>query len=79
MPGPYAWTGPGRSLGAGALIGLVAAVRVGGLVLFGFALVLDRPWVILDEAWRLSLGWARRLGARARDLVRMPGRAPRRG
>ncbi len=45
----------------------------------GFALVLDRPWVILDEAWLLSLGWARRLGSRARDLFRMPGRAQRRG
>jgi hypothetical protein len=44
------WPGTswGRSLGAGALIGLVAAVRVGGLVLFGFALVLWLATLLLQ-------------------------------
>ncbi len=44
------WPGTswGRVLGAGALIGLVAAVRVGGLVLFGFALVLWLATLLLQ-------------------------------
>ena len=44
------WPGTswGRSLRAGALVGLVAAVRVGGLVLFGFALVLWLATLLLQ-------------------------------
>ena len=47
-----AWPGTswGRSLGAGALIGLAAAVRVGGAVLFGFALVLWLAILFLQGA-----------------------------
>jgi hypothetical protein len=59
-----------RFLGTGALIGLAAAVRVGGLVLFGFALVLwlgtlllqgdaGRPaWPSRKNLLRLLTGWA---------------------
>ncbi len=58
-----------RVLGAGALVGLVGAVRVGGLVLFGFALVLwlatlllegdaARPaWPPLGNVLRLVAAW----------------------
>jgi hypothetical protein len=47
-----AWPGASwrLSLGAGALIGLAAAVRVGGLVLFGFALVLWLATLVLGGA-----------------------------
>lgn len=60
-----------RALGAGVLIGLAAAVRVGGIVLYGFALVLwlgilvlrsgpsDRPgWPARRDLLRLAAAWA---------------------
>jgi len=71
-----AWPGTswGRSLGAGALIGLVAAVRVGGLVLFGLALVLWLATLLLQgaagrPAWPSRRALLRLLAAWAAALV----------
>jgi hypothetical protein len=72
-----AWPGTswGRALGAGALVGLASAVRVGGLVLFGFALALwlgtlllrgdgGRPaWPSRKDLLRLLAAWSVALAA----------------
>jgi len=63
-----------RVVGAGVLVGLAAAVRVGGLVLFGFALVLwlallllrsgaPSRWPPAPDLLRLGGGWAAALVA----------------
>ncbi len=56
----------GRALGAGALVGLAAAVRVGGIVLYGFALVLWLGVLVLHSG--PSGGPGRPAG---RDLLRL--------
>ncbi|HSD67693.1 MAG TPA: hypothetical protein VLF95_13385 [Vicinamibacteria bacterium] len=48
-----------RVLGAGVLVGLAAAVRVGGLVLFGFALVLWLGLLALRSGPSGGPGWPR--------------------
>jgi hypothetical protein len=66
--------GWGRVVGAGVLVGLAAAVRVGGLVLFGFALALwlailllnvgaPARWPSARDLRRLAAGWAAALAA----------------
>jgi hypothetical protein len=57
-----------RALGAGALIGLASGVRVGGLVLYGFALVLWLAILVLGGAADRQ-GWPSR-----RDLLRLAAR-----
>jgi hypothetical protein len=71
-----AWPGTswGRALGVGALIGLAAAVRVGGLVLFGFALVLWLATLLLQgdagrPAWPSRGSLLRLAGAWSAALV----------
>jgi hypothetical protein len=54
----------GRVVGAGVLVGLTAAIRVGGLVLFGFALALWLAVLLLRGG--APLAWPR-----ARDLLRL--------
>ncbi len=56
----------GRVVGAGVLVGLAAAVRVGGLVLFGFALALWLAILLLRSG--APAAWPS-----ARDLVRLAG------
>ena len=63
-----------RCLTAGALIGLAAAVRVGGLVLFGFALVLWLATLLLQgnagrPAWPSRGNLLRLVGAWSAALV----------
>jgi hypothetical protein len=55
-----------RVLGAGGLVGLAAAVRVGGIVLFGFALVLWLGILVLRSGPSGRPGWPAR-----RDLLRL--------
>ena len=55
-----------RVLGAGVLVGLAAAVRVGGIVLFGFALVLWLGILVLRSGPSGGPGWPGR-----RDLLRL--------
>lgn len=57
-----------RVLGAGALVGLAAAVRVGGIVLFGFALALWLGTLILRSGPSGGPGWPAR-----KDLLRLLG------
>jgi hypothetical protein len=57
-----------RVLGAGALIGLAAAVRVGGIVLFGFAVVLWLGILVQGSGPYGGPGWPAR-----RDLLRLAG------
>jgi hypothetical protein len=58
-----------RPLGAGVLIGLTAAVRVGGIVLFGFALVLWTATLVLRSGPAGRPAWPAR-----RDLARLAAR-----
>jgi hypothetical protein len=58
-----------RALGAGVLIGLAAAIRVGGIVLFGFALVLWLATLVLRGGSSGRPGWPAR-----RDLGRLAAR-----
>jgi hypothetical protein len=58
-----------RALGTGVLIGLAAAVRVGGIVLFGFALALWLATLILRSDPSGRPAWPAR-----RDLVRLAAR-----
>jgi hypothetical protein len=55
-----------RVVGAGVLIGLAAAVRVGGIVLYGFALVLWLGVLVLRSGTSGGPGWPAR-----RDLQRL--------
>jgi hypothetical protein len=57
-----------RVLGAGVLIGLAAAVRVGGIVLYGFALVLWLGMLALRSGPPGGPGWPAR-----RDVLRLAG------
>ncbi len=59
----------GRALGAGVLIGLTSAIRVGGIVLFGFALVLWTATLFLRGGPAGRPAWP----ARA-DLARLAAR-----
>jgi hypothetical protein len=58
----------GRVLGAGVLIGLAAAVRVGGIVLYGFALLLWLGILALRSGPPPGPGWPAR-----RDVLRLAG------
>ncbi len=58
-----------RALGAGVLIGLAGAVRVGGIVLFGFALVLWLATLVLRSDPSGRPAWPAR-----RDLARLAAR-----
>ncbi len=57
-----------RVLGSGVLVGLAAAVRVGGIVLYGFALVLWLGILVLRSGPAGGPGWPAR-----RDLLRLAG------
>jgi 4-amino-4-deoxy-L-arabinose transferase-like glycosyltransferase len=64
----------GRVVGAGILVGLAAAVRVGGLVLFGYALALwlallllrsgaPASWPSRSDVLRLAAAWGAAVAA----------------
>ena len=57
-----------RVLGAGVLVGLAAAVRVGGIVLYGFALVLWLGILVLRSGRAGEPGWPGR-----REALRLAG------
>lgn len=57
-----------RAVGAGVLVGLASAVRVGAIVLFGFALVLWLGLLVLRSGPAGGPAWPAR-----RDLVRLAG------